>query len=456
VAWEFKGWVPDPERVLEKALRAGASEAEVYVSYGDYLAVEAKNNVIERAQEDSRVMLGIRVAVGKRIASAGGEVSSEGDVDKIIERAVSMARASPEDPSWPGFNPRVEASLSPRLFDETVAGFGPDDLVELLGKAVHAAAGGGDIRVYLAAGAARASRGGRIYANTGGGPVEDKGTALGVMVEYKAEGPQGEGTYYDGYFKANYDPGRIEEMIARAYKRVRDAVQAKPWTTMQSTIVLDRDEAAGILRWMLSPALSAEQVQKGRSPLAGKLGEQVFSTRLTIRDDPSIDWEPGSGGFDDEGHPTEPRNVLEEGVLKTYLYDHYTASRDGKESTGNASRPRPWSKPSPAPHNLVVVDSQGVESLDKLLSSFDQAVLIVSTIGSWMSNPVSGRINATVTLGYLVKKGSIEAVLKGLTWGDDLFRALGPGYAGMAGKAECSGGVCVGHLAVADAALAGK
>jgi len=453
---ELPGWVPDPASLVKKAEEAGASEAEIYIVYGRYKNVKAKNNTLELAQQDSRVALGVRVAVGKRIAASGGAIASAADAERIIERAVRLARASAEDPAWPGFNPKIGVSYTPKLYDEKVAALTMDELTRILRDAIEKVSQPGPVQVDLAEGYVSASEAVRVYANSYGGPVQDESTFAGLGVELTAKGPEGEGTYYDWYGKAKYEPEKFVELVEKSYSRAVDTVRAKPWTTMKTTLILDRDEAAGIVGLMVAPAVSAEQVQKGRSPLAGKLGEKVFNERLVIIDDPSLDWESGSAGFDDEGHPTRVNTIVSRGVLETYLYDHYTAAREGRESTGNAARGSPWSKTSPSPHNMVVVDEGAVEDLDRFLSGFDEALLVVSTIGSWMSNPVSGTINATVTLGYLLRHGSVEAVVKGLTWGDDVFRTLGEAYAGMGGPRECRGGVCIGSMAVLDAALAGK
>jgi len=453
---ELPGWVPDPASLVRKAEKAGAGEAEIYIVYGRYKTVKAKNNTLELAQQDSRVALGVRVAVSKKIAASGGAIASAADAERIIERAVRLARASAEDPAWPGFNPRIGVSFTPQLYDPRIAGLTMDELTGLIRRAIDRVTQPGPVRVDLAEGYVSASEATRVYANSYGGPVQDESTFAGLGLELTAKGPEGEGTYYDWYGRARYEPEKIEDMIERSYKRAVDTVRARPWTTMKTTLILERDEAAGIVGLMVAPAVSAEQVQKGRSPLAGRLGEQVFNGRLTIIDDPSLDWESGSAGFDDEGHPTRVNRIVSKGVLETYLYDHYTAAREGRESTGNAARGSPWTKTSPAPHNMIVMDEGAVEDFDKFISGFDEAVLAVSTIGSWMSNPVSGTINATITLGYLVRHGSVEAVVKGLTWGDDVFRALGGAYAGMGGPRECRSGVCIGSVAVLDAALAGK
>jgi len=117
-----------------------------------------------------------------------------------------------------------------------------------------------------------------------------------------------------------------------------------------------------------------------------------------------------SRSFDDEGYPTSDKAVFEGGVLKTYLYDTYTARKDGVESTGNALRTYS-SNPTPSPNHLIV--EPGDLSLEEIISEVREGVYVVRTIGEWLSNPVSGNLNATVTHAYIIRNGEIGKTCKG-------------------------------------------
>jgi len=122
-----------------------------------------------------------------------------------------------------------------------------------------------------------------------------------------------------------------------------------------------------------------------------------------VVDDPFIPWLYGSRSFDDEGVPARYKEVFSKGVLKTYLYGHHTVRKDSVESTGNAWRSSPAAKPRPWATNLVI--REGSASLDELLSDCRECLLVCQTIGHWLSNPVSGHVTATVTHGYLARRG---------------------------------------------------
>ena len=120
-------------------------------------------------------------------------------------------------------------------------------------------------------------------------------------------------------------------------------------------------------------------------------------------DDPFIPWLYGSRSFDDEGVLARYKEAFSKGVLKTCLYGHHTARKDSVESTGNAWRPSPEAKPRPWTTSLVI--REGSASLGELLSDCRECLLVCQTIGYWLSNPVSGHVTATVTHGYLARRG---------------------------------------------------
>ena len=129
----------------------------------------------------------------------------------------------------------------------------------------------------------------------------------------------------------------------------------------------------------------------------------------------------GSREFDDEGIPTRVNTVIERGILKTFLYDTYTAYKEGKESTGNALRSY-WSAPTPAPNNLIL--KVGDCSFDELISDVKEGIYIVTTIGEWLSNPVSGQLNATVTHGYLIKNGELTQPIGGFSISSNFYELI--------------------------------
>ena len=156
-------------------------------------------------------------------------------------------------------------------------------------------------------------------------------------------------------------------------------------------MILDPWAAAAFIG-VLSSALSAEQVQKGRSLLADLVGEQVGADRLTLVDDGRLEEGPAAAPFDDEGVPTGRTELIDGGVLRGFLHNARTAKRDGTRSTGNASRPSYRGVPGVSPSNLYV--EPGTEALDALLARAAGGVYVQEVSGVHSgANPVSGEFS---------------------------------------------------------------
>ena len=439
----------DVERIVRLAERMGASEAEATVSRSRYVKLEAHGGRIARATSGERVVVGVRVAVGRRVAGAGGD--AEGGVERIVERAVSLARASREDEKWPGFNPRVGCGGRVRTVDPRARDAGPEELALLLaGEARRASELGG----VIVEASLFARYGVQEYANSYGGPIREEGTTVSYRAEARVDAEGQHATSREAYYGVVLDTARIGRVTRLSVEHARDALRARTLPgPVRGGAVLRSVEAAGLIETLIVPAVSAVNIQRGRSPLAGRLGERVLSPSLSLVDDPFLDLEAGSACADDEGHPTSRKPVFDSGVFRTALYDHYHASLEGRESTGNGFRGTPWGSPSPAPTNLVVEHGGPARSVEDLAGIIGDGVIVVSTIGSWLSNPVSGQVNATVSLGYLVRRGSVEGPVKGAVMSGSIYEMLGDGYLGAGDDMECHGGVCTPSLAVRGASF---
>jgi len=170
---------------------------------------------------------------------------------------------------------------------------------------------------------------------------------------------------------------------------------------------------AGQFLGVLGQALTGEAVQKGRSLFAGRTGDTVAASGLTLFDDGRLPGAPGSAPWDDEGVPTSRTDIIAGGVLRSFLYDSISARREGRASTGNASRSGFKSVPGAAPSNLAL-ESTG-QSRDELLQGAGKVLLVQDFHGVHSgANPVSGDFSVGVT-GMLLDGGEIVQPVKEVT-----------------------------------------
>jgi len=186
--------------------------------------------------------------------------------------------------------------------------------------------------------------------------------------------------------------------------------------------VLFEPWAAASLIGTLGSSVSAEAVQKGRSLLAGRLGEAVAASCVTLVDDGRLLEGLASRPWDGEGVPTQRTEVIAGGVLRSYLHNTYTARRDGRAvSTGNAARTSHRSTPELAPTNLFLVP--GERSHRELMVAMGDGVLVSDVHGLHTVNPVTGEFSLGIT-GHLISGGEGGMPIREMTVAGTLLELL--------------------------------
>lgn len=166
---------------------------------------------------------------------------------------------------------------------------------------------------------------------------------------------------------------------------------------------------ASTLLMPLAMAVNGKTVLQGASPLGHRKGEQVFDKRLSIRDDPMIEYRPGSRFCDDEGVPSQRTPLIDKGVVANFLYDLQTAALAGTRSTGSASRSLA-SLPSPSLSAIVI--EEGDTSFEDMLAGIKDGLVVEELMGASMGNVLGGDFSGNVLLGYRVQNGKLVGRVK--------------------------------------------
>ena len=193
----------------------------------------------------------------------------------------------------------------------------------------------------------------------------------------------------------------LERYVAKMLADIR-AAETECEAPSGELPVLFTAKAVGLLLHIFQYAVNGKLVQKGASPLVGRLGEQILDERITLHDDGTVDYCDASCPFDGEGVPSRRTPLFERGVLRSYLFDLQTAGVMGAETTGNADRGFA-SLPVPDATNLVL--EPGTESFDAMLAGIERGLLVDEVIGGGQSNVLAGEFAVNVGLGFLIDKG---------------------------------------------------
>jgi PmbA protein len=185
--------------------------------------------------------------------------------------------------------------------------------------------------------------------------------------------------------------------------------------------VLFSPSGGPVLAMPIIEGINGKNVYAGISPLAGKIGEKLFDSKLTLTDDATLNGRLASAPFDDEGVKHGRTVLVDKGVLKRFLYDLKTAAQSGVETTGNGSRGL-FSQPRPEPTNLVV--TPGDTPLAKIIAGIDDGLLVEDVLGLGQGNIISGAFSNPLALGFKIEKGRIVGRVKNVSIAGNVYEVL--------------------------------
>ncbi|MCS7111053.1 MAG: TldD/PmbA family protein [Ignisphaera sp.] len=439
------------ERGLKKAEMLGGSEAEIFIVRELSTSILGTRKGLENIECGESTTVSIRLAIGKRTTLQTSVLSGEEHIDRIVEDAIKVARVAPEDRDWVSLPKSLGKTPVYDIVDDRVREPDLEMFIELIKRGLE---GSREIdrRVYTSEAKLSLSHFVRVIGNTNYSPIESEKTMFSYVVMIKAAENGEETGYHNYYIAPTLNEFRLDKVVEDAVRIALASLKAKPIETGKYQVLLTPRVFSSILSSLIVPAVRADMVIKNRSPLKNKLYSEVLSEKLTIIDDGAAPNMPSSSEFDDEGIATSRKTLIDRGVLVSYLYDTYTANIDGRASTGNARRTSSMVYPDAT--NVIVLP--GAQSLDSLTRDVRRGVIVYGTIGEWLSNPVSGYLNATVTNGVYIENGEERHAIKGIVVSGNIYEVLGRELVTVTKEYENVGSMMVPSAFVERISVAGK
>lgn len=413
-------------QAVEAALGAGASDAEAYASEDHGREVRAHGGEVESLTAATKRGIGIRAWIGTRVGYVYDTDLSAAGIAALGARAVEAARVADEDefvapPAPVRLMPDMGTKVAPELRDPSVAAWSTADAAELA-LAVERETLAADARVVAVEQAVYADSAETVaIASSTGVDGEYESSSCYAYVQALAEG---EGSRETGFgFDLARGPDSLDPkgIGAEGAQRAASMVGAGKPASRSCPVVLDPTVAASFVA-IVGRGLAASAVQRGRSPFAGRLGAAVASQAFVLHDDGLDPAGPASAPFDGEGVARRRTTLIEGETLCGFLYDTYTARRDGADSTGSAARSGYRSQPSVGPSNLVV--ATGALSFDELLGEAGDGVFVTDVAGLHSGvNPVSGIFSVGAS-GRAIRGGELAEPLREFTIASDLLSML--------------------------------
>ncbi len=406
------------EKLVKKCIKLGADSAEVFLESNRNLSINVLNSEIETIEEASSQGVGFRVFVDGKMGFSHCNDFNNKSLENTISKAIEFARLSTPDennvlPEDKGITPVED------LFDPGISAEPMDKKIKMAIQLEELTMK--DPRITKSSGAGYGEGESEIFIGNSNGLLKtykSSGCYLGVyVVAEKGDQKNTGGEYCSRVFFSDLVP--LEEIAAVASKKAIELLDPVMIKTQKAAVIFDPDVASSLLGGVIS-AVNGERVLQGASFLKDHLDKQFASPLLSITDDGTRPKSPGSAPFDGEGVPTIKNNLVENGILKSYIYNTKAAQRAGVKSTGNASRGGFSSLPGIGTHNVYV--STGKHTRNEIIAATKRGLLLLNVTGYGIDS-VSGNFSGGAS-GLWIENGELVHPVKGVTIAGHAFDIL--------------------------------
>jgi len=375
--------------IVRRAMTGGATAAECVVREGDEFSTLVRLGQVETLKESGSKSIGVRVFNGQRAASTYSSDFSPAGLDRMVKSALALSKITSEDPFGGIPNASQLGALSGDLdlyYDDVYSLAGPDRID--YARRAEKAALDFDPRIKNSEGGSfDAATGHKVLANSHGFVGEYRRSYCSVAAVPIAQTESGamQRDYWYSVARTLSKLDAPEKVGKIAAERTLRRLGARKAKTAQVPIIFDPMVSTSILEHIFE-GVNGDSVYRGASFLAGKLGQKIAGDNVNIIDDGTIAGGFGTSPFDGEGVPTRRTVVVENGVLKSYLLNTYTAKKLGLQTTGNASRGLAGT-PGIGPGNYFL--QAGTRTPKELISGIKEGLYVTEFLGQGV-NLVTG------------------------------------------------------------------
>jgi len=406
---------------IKQAETFGASDAEAYAATNNESEVFIENNDVKQAKSQNISSIGIRVVLDGSIGFYSINDLAKSRIKDGAAMAIKIAKASPRDRHNILPNRSRSKSKSLRgIYDRNSESFQTSDAARMAAEMLKTSKSS-DSRVSVDSGNFSAQVVTHALANSNGIELKERASVfswsiMGMAIENTEISNfdyQVGGSHYVKDIDVSSTASEFAETVVKSLgtRKIVDSFKGEMLLTPMA--------ANEMIEEVIAYAINSDALQKKSSHFAGKIGKQVASDLLTVEDDATNIDGLNASSFDREGVFHRRNVVIEKGILKKFLYNTYTASKDGVRSTGNAGGSTS-SPPMVSTTNFLIKPMRS--SIDTLISEIDKGILISRFSGN--VNPVNGDFSGVVKGGRLIMHGTIQHAVKEVMVAGNVFEAL--------------------------------
>jgi PmbA protein len=407
--------------LLGQARKRGATAGDILLVDNTAFEVEVRLGEVEKVQNAHRKRLGLRLFFGQRSATTSTSDFSPSSLQQLLDDTCTLAQAMEADDfaGLPDPEDMVISVPELGLWDETLAQVPLDERTAMAQTAERAALDY-DSRITNSNGSEYSSSESSIlYANSHGFAGQYRAGSVHLSVVPVASDDRG--MQRDYWYSAARQLARLDAPIdigREAARRVLRRLGARQAPTQHVPVVFAPTTAASLLGHLCS-AVSGSTIYRGTSFLLNQLEKRIAPDHVTVYDDGTLPAALGSKPFDGEGLPTRRTTVVENGVLRSYLLDTYSARKLGMRATGNAARSA-GEPPSVSPTNFFL--EPGSHTPEDMIASVPNGLYVTGLIGFGV-NLVTGDYSRGAS-GLWIENGELTYPVEEITIAGNLRQML--------------------------------
>ena len=390
----------------KKEVEKNCDAYEIYVDESKIIELDSKQDELNFAKEEIETGIGIRVIKDNKIGFA-----FTSNLDKISETAtqsIENTKLNKIDENY-AFAEVEKVKDVKKVYDKKFNDIDLDESVELLKSVISQTIDSG---CEVTGSGFSASAGKSLIINSNGVSIENMGTGFGISLAVTIQKEGEIATAYNSASSRFYDLNG-EKLANEVCDLAKSSLNSKPVETNNYNVVLDYYAATGLLQTFIN-AFDGENVARGRSILKDKIGSEIANPSLSIVDNPLLEKGMHTTRCDGEGSVSETTELIKDGVLNSFIYDIYTANKEGVKTTSNGYRGSYLSTPMISTSNLEFKFDEM-----KDLSEIEKGVLTTSVLGAHTANPISGDFSVEANNAFKIENGELtEPINKAMISGN--------------------------------------
>ncbi len=390
----------------KKEVENNCDAYEIYVDESKLIELDSKQDELNFAKEEIEAGIGIRVIKDNKIGFAF--TSNLNKISETAKQSIENTKLNKIDENY-SFAEVEKVKDVKKVYDKRFNDLDLNESVELLKSVISQAIDSG---CEVTESGFSASAGRSLILNSNGVSIENNGTGFGISLSVTIQKNGEVATAYNSASSRFYDLDG-EKLANEVCDLAKSSLNSKPIETDNYNVVLDYYAATGLLQTFIT-AFDGENVARGRSILKDKIGSEIVNPSLSIIDNPLLEKGMNTTRCDGEGSVSETTELIKDGVLNSFIYDIYTANKEGVKTTSNGYRGSYLSTPMISPSNLEFKFDEM-----KDLSEIKKGVLTTSVLGAHTANPISGDFSVEANNAFKIENGEItEPINKAMISGN--------------------------------------